>query len=294
MRRHPTFTLCIFQLSMLLLGYSAALAATPASDYVKQADIIFGTYSPPYDQNSLPPAIRAANKGVAMALKEFLAGMMPDPDGNDWPNPDEYPIDQITAKLGDSKFRFLLQGVGNLKVLNGPILYNTIQGGAGIEYDLVSEGTDYEHRTLVALRISPLYAEMGVIRMSSGGQLTPNLPTDLFVGSSFGLEIYKRMGIFQPGIRAYARPEVEVGGSGASGVSLYGSVYCLIHIKDIDWAPGPDGAKATLRLRPELSYFDRGAQQADLYAWGKDQGVPRTLEDIRHVYQGMLYLEIKY
>ena len=126
---------------------------------------------------------------------------------------------------------------------------------------------------LVAVRVSPVYGELGIVRAAAGYGEVAGLPRSLFLGSSFGLEVTKRFGIFEPGFRAYARPEKELAGSKDFGVSLYASLYCKVRLVDMEnWEKG---VKRSLILKPVLAIYERGDAKADFY----QSGVARLLWD---------------
>src|SRR5262249_28843524 len=151
----------------------------------------------PPRKKELPPWVRPLAQSLAEIIKQFFGGLVADPTGQEHPNAFENEIDQYVKQLGKTRFQFLLQGAGTLRVLNGPFYYNTMQGGVGISYSF----TDPNDPTyILALRVSPLYGEIAYVRVGAGAQPAPDMPTRAMLGSSAGLDAAVTIAkIFEPG-----------------------------------------------------------------------------------------------
>ncbi len=248
---------------------------------------------PPGPKENPDEWLLKGNRILVEIVQKFLGGLIPDQQGVEHPGPDENAIDFYTKRLGHSNFQFLLLGAGNLKSLAGPYLYSEVHGGVGVEYDFASPEPDGQG-TYIALRFTPVYGEIAVIRTAAGAAQVANLPGEVLLGSTLGFEISRRMGRIEPGIRAYATAEIETGGRHETGMGYYGAIYCKFHLKDLYWY-GRDH-KGSLDLMPVVAYYDRGGGKDDLYDWHRahDQGVSRNVGDLRRFVEAQLKLEVKF
>ena len=282
---------------------SDVMASVPTSD-----DVIFhADVSEANDLSRIDPAfaanigytgksdkwLRDGNRILVEVVMKFLGNLVPDNKGVEHPAPDENAIDFYTKRLGNSNFQFLLLGAGNLKLLGGPYLYSEIQGGVGVEYDFISPDKSGQG-TLVAVRITPAYGEIAVIRPAAGATPDPSLPGEVLLGSSLGLEIHKRMGLVEPGLSVSARAEWEANGRHETGMGYYAAIYCKFHLKDLTKYGA--GFRGTLDLVPVLAYYDRGGAKDDLYAWNRDHsaGDFRTVGELRRLWEAQVKLEVKF
>ena len=180
----------------------------------------------------LPKWWKNGSRIFSEMVRKFMFSLIASQGGLEHPSPDESPNDIFSQRLGTSRLKFLLQGAGNLRLLNGPYVSSQIQGGVGVEYDFVlPDSTD--HSTLVAVRFSPVYGEIVMVDMPLGSLFENTLPRGFFVGSSLGVEVSKRYGQFEPGFRAYTRTEWGSFENNLPALSYYAAVYCRIHIKDL-------------------------------------------------------------
>lgn len=233
-----------------------------------------------------------ANAVLAEIVMVLLSGFIPDRNGVERPLADENPLDQYVKRIGESNFQFVMQGVGNLKLLGGPYLYNELQGGVGIEYDFFRPEPNGEG-TLIGIRVSPLYGEFVTIRLAAGAaRVAEELPTRYFLGSAAGVELGHRRGRLEPGFRAYAKALHEMNGAKDNGVSYEGALYCKIHlIKPPADLLDPKGY--SMYLKPTLNFYDRGGMKQDLYNWrpADNTVIDRGVGDIRRFWEALLYLE---
>lgn len=258
-----------------LVGFvSAAAQAAPVD--LPQLTTFY--YQP--TATGLPQWAKDLSQSVADVLKTFMSGLVPNPMGAEVPNPIERPVDQYVARL-NSRLGVVLQGVGNLKVLGGPFYFNDLNGGAGIQIDLVPQPTDGSTPdTVLALRLSPLYGEIALIRLDAGGGYKPiPMPTQIFIGTSFGIEASKRIGNFEPGARVYARPLWQVVNTDNSGVAVFGALFCRIFVKDLKTHPG-----GKLYITPTFSYYDKGTGLSEIYDW-RVIGLQRQPAALRKIWE---------
>lgn len=254
------------------------------------------TGTPPLARDRSNDWLFKANAVLVEAIRVFFKGLVPDQNGLEHPNPDEYSIDQFVKQLGESNFQFLMQGVGSLRLLGGPYLYNDLQGGIGIEYDFVGRpisGAPSDSPTILALRVSPLYGEIAIIRTAAGAAPVKGLPTLALLGASIGVEFSHKFGLLEAGVRGYARPLWDISNEKRNfGVSLYSALYCRLKLAELRGFR--DTAKtAGLYLTPSISYFDRGAAQRRIYDT-KLEGRSRDPGLLREIWQALVQLEVYY
>lgn len=252
---------------------------------------------------------------VREAMMYFMAGFIPDPNGQEKPNPIEWPIDQFAIRVRDAmdrqtRFQILAQGVANLKYLGGSYYYTEIQTGAGVHIDLIDPNNP---NAMLALRISPAYFEAAWIRLGTGAgtqvgggtnALVPNsgaLPSRFFLGSSVGVEASGHVGAFEPGARFYARPLWELGdeasvGKQDFGVSLYGSLYVRIGLNQLLGAASPSSVR--MMITPTVAVFDRSTAIRDLTRWSGRNPMAidpsRTVGDLTPIVQGTVYFDLRF
>lgn len=248
-----------------------------------------------YRAQNLPPWMISTAETIASVIRQFLGNAVPSSTGLEHNNPNENVSNRFLKRLGDSNFQFMIEGVGNIKVLGGPYYYNELEGGVGVEYDFFRRDPKTGRGVMLALRVSPLYGEISKIQVSSAYHQAHGLPHRVFLGSAFGLAGTYDIGRFRPGFRIYGRPEWDISDTKReNGLSYSAAIYCRIRLSDFSkFTPGTHSA---LYIRPVISYYDRGAEQRDIYQWGSNgvPGLKRTAASLRKLWQGMIWLEVSY
>ncbi len=267
---------------MFLLSATSALA-----DTVPGSPMIW--VNPPQFQREESAAMKAL-KDSANTLSEvvgyFMRGIMPDKTGMDWPNPNENRIDQYAFRLGNSRFFFYVQGSGTLKLVHEELFFNHFQGGAGVQYSL----TDPKDPSLsVVIRLSPLYGEIVSMRTGNGAAPIDDLPSQMLLGGSAGLEVSNTTGPVETGLRFYARAHRDTANGRNTGVAMYHAAYLKLRIDEI--LKIKTGYPVTLNTY--LEYYDRGDALGPMYEYGADR-YPRTVADIRRFWEFMSVLEVRF
>jgi hypothetical protein len=241
---------------------------------------------PPPGEKKLPPWVRPLAESLAEIIKQFFKGMIADPTGQEHPNPFENEIDQYVKQIAKTHFQFLLAGAGSLRALNGPYYFNDMQGGLGVAYSFTDPN---DPTALLAIRVCPLYGEIAYVRVGSGGQSLPDMPSRTMLGGSAGIDARVTLArIFEPGARFYVRPMWAMDGDHDFGVSIYAAVYVNMRIDKLIGRKGlPE-----IRFRPKFTYFDRGLAERDVLNWA-GAGQP-VLQMLQRFWELRGELEIKY
>jgi hypothetical protein len=241
---------------------------------------------PPPAEKKLPPWVRPLAESLAEIIKQFFKGTIADPTGQEHPNPFENEIDQYVKQIASSRFQFLLAGAGSLRALNGPFYFNDMQGGLGVAYSITDPN---DPTALLAIRVCPLYGEIAYVRVGTGGQPFPDMPSRTMLGSSAGIDARVTLAqIFEPGARFYVRPLWAMDGDHDFGVSIYAAVYVNMRIDKVIGRKGlPE-----IRFRPKFTYFDRGQAQRDVLQWN-GPGQP-VLQMLQRFWEIKAELELKY
>lgn len=286
-----------FGASRALLGiFMIIFMATPADARPhrqhRESDIIFDPTDTVLGQAPSDGTLEKISGALAAVVKKFLGGFVPDPNGSDSPILDENAHDQFVKQIGNSRFQFYIQGVGTLRYLGGPYMYNDVHGALGVEYNFIGMTDNTRTNpapTLLVVRFSPAYGEIAMVRMAAGARDQEGLPGTVVLGGQLGIEGSHKFGRFEPGFRAYVKHLWDTGPTAASGFGAYAAIYCKIKLSELRTSKA-DG-RAAFYLTPWVEYFDRSPAQAELYNYDFPAGV-YDVGPLRSLWQAQLKLEI--
>jgi hypothetical protein len=177
-------------------------------------------------------------------------------------------VSQYALRLWDTNAQIQVEGVGNLRFLGEDYYFADYQGGIGIQYNFA--GIDNPDRRLV-LRFSPLYAEVGYIKVRGPNAPDEELPLAIMLGSALSFEAEQQFGPVRGGFSVTVRPGVEIAqGHGDFGLSHSETVYLRIPLDVMATGHG-NPTSSPFEIVASVTYADRGEAFNSLYDWESDR-----------------------
>jgi hypothetical protein len=242
--------------------------------------------------NALQPLANA----LSSLLRDLLYSPIMRPTGGEVPRGDPRPVgnprDVLVHRFGDGPFSVSVEGFGALYAVGGPYYLQDLQGGVTVQYDF---RIGDRHGPVVAIRLSPLYAEVAYLRAGVPENYNSfnyshygNLPFQSLFGVSGGIQVAQDLGPMgrewgQTGVRAFVRPLWNLDQVGTPEERIDFQAYAAVFTRiDLGRFLRADTGGA-LTLDAALEFVDRGGSWESL---AYDGARPAN-----QAWQGMLTLE---
>ncbi len=237
--------------------------------------------------DSVDDGWQAVNDGISTAFYRFFGELVPTGSGVERPTTEEHMLEGVVLPVGATPLSLVVLGAGNRHRLANVHFHEQYDGIIGIRVGLVP--VEARSRYQVSLTVSPLHGSFAQVSRHAAvrGPEPEPMPGVVMLGGAVGVDATYTSDGLALEARAYAMPEMDVGGANATGVSQVQSAQITLPLSH--WVHAPPGNVFDLRF--VAMHVDHGSATSTIHDWST-QGF-RTTRELREVWQGMVVLTLR-